>query len=120
VVRLVKLWVKRKWGLQLGSYLTEALLLAYYTTPGLNANQYMDSNLRNVLSGMATLVRYDVQDPKGIDGNINTLSFSDRLKAAEAFSAAAAQCSEAIALEYSNPAKAVKIWQALLGEEFSV
>lgn len=120
VVRLVKLWVKRKWGLQLGSYLTEALVLAYYATPGISANQYMDSNLRNVLSGMATLVLSDVQDPKGIDGNINTLSFSDRLKASDAFLAAAAQCSEAIELEHSNPAKAVRLWQALLGEDFGV
>lgn len=118
VVRLVKLWVKRKWGLQLGSYLTEALVLAYYSTPGVSADQYMDSNLRDVLGGMATLVQSDVQDPKGIDGNINHLSFTDRMKASEAFSAAATQCGEAIALEQSNPTKAVRLWQALLGEEF--
>lgn len=118
VVRLVKLWAKRKWGLQLGSYLTEALVLAYYATPGVNADRYMDSNLRNVLGGMATLVMHDVEDPKRIDGNINTLSFSDRVKASEAFLAAAAQCDEAIGLEHSDPSRAVRLWQALLGEEF--
>lgn len=118
VVRLVKLWIKRKHGLSLGSYLIEALVLGYYNTPGVTAKKYMDLNLRYTLEDMATRINSDVADPKNIDGNINTLTFGERLAASRTLQAAADACRDAYTLEKTSHPEAISAWKDILGDDF--
>ncbi|WP_261665533.1 hypothetical protein [Deinococcus sp. Marseille-Q6407] len=118
VVRLVKFWLKRKRGLSLSSYLTEALVLDYYDTPGNTAGKYMNFNLRDVLSGLAERITYDVKDPKDIDGNINDLSWNDRWKAHVLLQEASDACAAACQLESSSQYDAISAWKGVLGADF--
>jgi len=118
VVRLVKLWLKRKRGLTLSSYLTEALVLEHYNSSSQSAGRYMDLNLRDVLGGMAARITSDVPDPKNIDGNINHLTWSERWAARTTLQEASDACAAAYQLESSSQAKAIDAWKKILGDDF--
>ncbi|MGX9688647.1 hypothetical protein ACTQ9L_16095 [Deinococcus wulumuqiensis] len=118
VVRLVKLWLKRKRGLTLSSYLTEALVLDHYNNSYQSAGRYMDLELRDVLSGMAACITSDVSDPKNIDGNINHLTWNERWAARTTLQEASDACAAACSLESSSQADAISAWKKILGDDF--
>ncbi len=74
-------------------------MLAHYNGYGQSAEKYMNLNLRDTQAGMVTRIISDVGDPKNIDGNINSLTSSERWAAQATLRNASEACAEAYQLE---------------------
>jgi hypothetical protein len=79
VIRTMKYWNKRPTMPSMSSYLIENMILNQYEYRT-DASQYVDVNLPDVFLYIRNNIHYSVNDPKGIQGNINTLSYDDRTK----------------------------------------
>ena len=80
LIRLVKYWNKRKVTLTIGSYLLECMILSIYDSKDEKSNWWIDLEFRDVLYELSKAIKKDVDDPKGMQGNLNTFSTEDRQK----------------------------------------
>ena len=80
VIRAIKYWNKRPTMPSMSSYLLETLILNYYASKYDKASQYVDVEIPNILYHIETNILYNVNDPKEIQGNINSLSWEERQK----------------------------------------
>lgn len=80
VIRLMKYWNKRPTMPSISSYLIENMILDFYSTQYTKASGYVDLEVPKVLQHIQTSVFYSVNDPKGIQGNINHLSREEQDK----------------------------------------
>jgi len=79
VIRLFKYWTKRPTMPSMKSYYLENLILNYYNS-GKISSTYIDFEFRDLLNHIASQVHYDLNDPKGFQGNINHLTYDERSK----------------------------------------
>ena len=80
VIRLMKYWNRRPTMPSMSSYLIENMILDFYSTQHTKASEYVDLEVPKVLQYIQTSIFYQVNDPKGIQGNINQLSYENREK----------------------------------------
>jgi hypothetical protein len=80
VIRLMKYWNKRPTMPSMASYLIENMILDFYSIQYQKASEYVDLEVPNVLQYIQTRIFFPVNDPKGIQGNINKLSCEDQDK----------------------------------------
>jgi hypothetical protein len=80
VIRLMKFWNKRPTMPSMSSYLIENMILDFYSLPYTQASQYVDLEVPKILEYIRNAIFNTVNDPKGIQGDINKLSFVDREK----------------------------------------
>lgn len=80
VIRIIKYWNKRPTMPSMSSYLLETMILDYYEPRTNKASKFVDLEIPSILEHIQTYVLYDVNDPKGIQGNINNLSWEDKVK----------------------------------------
>lgn len=73
VIRLMKYWNRRPVMPSMSSYLLENMILDFYSTQYKKASQYVDLEVPRVLQYIQNAVYSQVNDPKGIQGNINQL-----------------------------------------------
>lgn len=118
VIRITKYWQRRATMPSMSSYLLESMLLEYYENN--NSTDYIDFDVRNIFTYLSDRVHNDLQDPKGIQGNINTLTLEDRLKISLKASNDFAIANNAINFETKekNPAKSIIEWQKIFGSNF--
>ncbi|WP_251717077.1 SMODS domain-containing nucleotidyltransferase [Lactobacillus agrestimuris] len=119
LIRLVKYLNSRKSTVTISSYLLEVIILNYYDNQNFNGNWKLDDNLKAVFREIATKVLNDIDDPKEIQGNINTLDWEDRYKIFTFFNRKAYEASEAVLQRIiGNEQKAIEIWGGIFGEDF--
>ena len=119
LIRLVKYWNKRKVTLTIGSYLLECMILNIYDNKSGKENWWIDLEFRDVLYGLSVAIKNDVDDPKGIQGNLNTFSSDDREKISTALYNA--YCKACTARQYEADGKqkqAIEKWGEVLGSSF--
>ena len=111
---------KRKITLTIGSYLLECMILEIYEGKAIADTWWIDLEFKNVLDSLSTLIKYDVEDPKGIQGNINNFSWDDRLKISNALHEAYNKACDAISFEVNdkNQEKAINKWREVFGSAF--
>ena len=81
VIRLMKYWNKGPIMPLMSSYLIENMILDFYSTQSYTkASVYVDLEVPKVLQYIQDRIFNPVNDPKGIQGDINTLSFDGRIK----------------------------------------
>ncbi|MBO0525221.1 nucleotidyltransferase [Clostridium botulinum] len=80
VIRIMKYWNKRPTMPSMQSYLIENMILDYYESISDIASAYVDIEITNVLAYINTHIHLSVNDPKGIQGDINNLSYEERNK----------------------------------------
>lgn len=121
LIRLAKRWNKTKKAQTIPSYLLETLLLNYCNTKN-ELSDYIDFRFRDVLIYIANNITNTLNDPKNIQGNINTLSKNDQLKLSQKARADYDKACEAIKFETQekNQEKAIKKWGEIFGEEFPI
>ncbi|MCS1384881.1 hypothetical protein NXZ75_22265 [Lysinibacillus sphaericus] len=91
IIRLIKYWQKRPGVPNIGSYLLENLVLNYFDK---YEEAYTDLvNLRDVFSNLSTSINFSCFDPKGIQGDLNTIPFDTKQKFSEA-AAKASLCAQ--------------------------
>lgn len=119
LIRLVKYLNSRKLTITIPSYLLEVIILNYYDRQYFNGNWEIDDNLKLVFGEIATEILGSVIDPKGIQGNINTLAGEDRLKISTFFDKIAKEAGNAVLQRIiGNEQAAIEIWSSIFGEQF--
>jgi hypothetical protein len=118
VIRIMKYWNKRPTMPSMSSYLIENMILNCYEYRT-DANQYVDVNLPEVFRYIRDNIFNTVQDPKGIQGNINTLSHEEKLKIHNRADLDYTRSYEARRLEDENKHKeSINKWREIFGSEF--
>lgn len=118
VIRIMKYWNKRPTIPSMSSYLIENMILNCYEYRT-DANQYVDVNLPEVFRYIRDNIFSTVQDPKGIQGNINTLSNEDKLKIYNRADLDYIRSYKARSLEDENKHKeSINKWREIFGSEF--
>jgi hypothetical protein len=79
VVRIIKFWNKRRNVTTVPSYLLENIVLNYYAA-STSCSAWVDIEFINVLEYITSAVNNPVYDPKGIQGDLNTLTFDQKNK----------------------------------------
>lgn len=119
LVRTLKYWNANFTSPKLGSYLFEVIVLNFVKSKG-NQNDYNDINIKDFFYYLYSNIRYDVQDPKGIQGNINYLTREQR----DRISNKAKSCynTAKIAIDFEiekkNQQKAIENWKIIFGDKF--
>ncbi|MCC4226288.1 hypothetical protein LL295_22635 [Vibrio campbellii] len=115
-IRLMKYWNARPTMPSMGSYLLENMILDYYEQ--CTASQWLDFEAKYLLAHIRDSIFNEVQDPKGIQGNINNLDFDERFaiynRAKKDYDSAV----EAYNNETSNPNYAISKWRSIFGTNF--
>ena len=118
LIRLAKKWNKVKNTSTLPSYLLETMLVNYADSIS-ELDAHIDFRFKNALKYISDNILAPVYDMKGIQGDINNLSYSDRfLLLAQAEADYKKAC---IAWEYEKEGKqqeAINQWHAILGGDF--
>lgn len=119
LVRTLKYWNSNFTSPKMSSYLFEVLILNFVKSLG-SQNDYNDINIRDFFYYLSELIIYDVQDPKGIQGNINDLTFEQRQR----ISNKARECYDlsTLAVDYEinkeDQKKAIELWARIFGLNF--
>lgn len=118
VIRVVKYWQKRPTMPAMGSYLLETMLLSYYDAR-YSCQKWVDIELHDIFTYLASAVYLPVWDHKGIQGDINVLSYDEKTKISARCILDAARVIEARGYESAKNHKAsIGIWQDILGNSF--
>ena len=119
VIRAIKYWHRRPTMPSMGSYLIEAIVLAYYDGRTTVASKYVDVEIGPVLEYISRAIHDFVWDPKDIQGDINTASYDDRVKISNRAVQDHQNASEARRLETDGDYEAsIGKWTEIFGGEF--
>lgn len=119
LIRLIKYWNKRKVTLTIGSYLLECMILDIYERKNAKDHWWIDLEFRDVLYDLSQTIKNNVEDPKGIQGNINNFSSEDRKKISDALYDTYNKAVEATNYEKDKKQKeAINKWSEVLGSDF--
>lgn len=121
VIRIIKYWNNRATMPSMSSYLLETMILNYYENSSTKASKYVDIEIPDVLEYLSTYIYYEVNDPKGIQGNINDLSSDEITKIANRANTDKQKARVARQLETDEDQKgSIQKWQEIFGSEFPV
>jgi hypothetical protein len=116
VIRAMKYWNKRPTMTTMGSYLLENMILNYYEFN--KATQWIDLEVRNILLHVQNSIYGAVYDPKGIQGDINTLNIDERHSIFNRAYLDYNKAQEAVAHETSDASYAISRWSSIFGDNF--
>lgn len=117
-IRLFKYWNKYAKMVTLDGYVMESLLLDYYEKVD-KVSTFVDLNFIYLLEHVYTNIEKSIADPKGIEGDINNLTWQERTNVKEKVKAVYNKAREANAAEReNNNQKAINIWRDIFGEDF--
>ena len=120
VLRLMKFWNQRPTMPSVPSYAFENLLLNYYDAQTSVASSFVDIEVPKVLEHVSVAIYNSNFDPKGIQGDLNTMSFDDQMKVSARASADAKKAREARQLETDgDQGAAIKKWAEIFGPSFT-
>lgn len=120
IIRIMKYWNNRAITHTMDSYLLECMILEIYDSNAKKDSYWVDLEFRDLLNVLSSKILYDVYDPKGIQGNLNTFSEEARKSISDALSAAYKKACEASKLEAINNDQkgAISKWGEVLGYAF--
>ena len=118
VIRLMKYWNSQRHTIRIPSYMLECMILSVYDNIDTKDRYWIYWEIRDLFSKLSTSIISSVPDPKGIQGDLNSLSLSDRLKIKMALHEAHQKAIEATNLERSNPKGAINKWREIFGDSF--
>lgn len=118
IVRLAKYWQKRSTMPRMPSYLLESLVLNFCENNALS--EYIDIAFINLLEFLSIKIYDSFDDPKGIDGDINTLSVEDRKKISIKAQSDLITARKAYNLEiiHLDQERSIKEWKNIFGSDF--
>lgn len=120
LIRLVKYWNNRKVTISINSYLLECMILNRYESIDAPDLWWIDIQFRDTLAYLADAILKKVDDPKGIQGDLNSFCWEDRRKIRDALLKAHNKAAEAIKLEIDSKDQksAIAKWSEVLGNDF--
>ncbi|WP_310568600.1 hypothetical protein [Gemmatimonas sp.] len=120
-LRVMKYWNRRPTMPTMPSYALECLVVRHYEVSALygsTATPYVDVEIRRLLRALISDVHQPVSDPKGIQGDLNTMSWPSRVAVAGRASTDLLRAEQAQAAELrGDHREALNHWRAVLGPE---
>ena len=118
-VRLMKFWNARPTMPTMPSYLIETIVLDYYASVGTPATSYVDLEFLKLLDYVSRAVLVSVNDPKNIQGDINSLSWDARLSISSRAGSDLKDAQAARKAETEDDHRtAIRRWGGVLGPSF--
>ena len=119
VIRIMKYWTKRPTATTMGSYFLECLILQYYDSYGVTSSKYIDIELPKLFKYVYDQIHNPLADPKGFQGDLNTLSWDERNSIKARASLDYNRSNEARHLETEGKQKeSIMKWREIFGPEF--
>lgn len=119
VVRIAKYWNRRATMPTMPSYMLECIVLGYYETTGRKAAGFVDLEAAGLFDHIASAVFGHVPDPKGIQGDLNTLDWEARAAISARASEDQGRAIIARELEEAKDYRAsIGRWRDIFGPEF--
>ena len=119
LIRLAKYWNRRPTMASMPSYMLEAMVLNYCNSRT-NFSEYIDLEFSDFLLYLHNSIFYVVNDPKGIQGNINSLSVAQKQSISQKSYSDYTKSRTAIYSEINekNQVKAILLWREIFGGDF--
>lgn len=123
-IRLMKYWKNISWGDAISSYMFEQMVLTYIEQKGVASD--WQSNVRNCLQSLSSQIIGSVADPKGMQGDLNTLELEKRYNFSAIADADVKIANKAISEEAmagffgGTHENAIKLWHGIFGNEFKL
>lgn len=119
-IRILKYWNRRATMPSMGSYLIENMILDFYDSPlATSASKFIDLEIPKLLLHIRDSVYSEVRDPKGIQGDINNLSFEDKGKIWHRANEDYSKAIEARRLELAGDHRgSINKWREIFGGDF--
>lgn len=119
MIRIMKYWTKRRTAATMGSYFLECMILNYYNSAGVNSSKYIDLELPNVFAYIYHQIHNSLYDPKGFQGDLNSLTLTERNSIQERARLDYNRSKEARGLETNSKQKeSIEKWGEIFGPEF--
>lgn len=118
-IRLIKYWNRRGKMPTMVSYVIETMVLDYFDSIS-TTSKWIEQRFRDVLLYIKNNIWNAIYDSKGIEGNINTLSSSEKLSLQSRASNDYTKACNAISAEINSndQEKAINIWRDIFGGDF--
>ena len=123
-IRLMKYWKNQKWTTDVGSYMFEQMILNYADVYGMKSS--WQENVSQCLDYLSRFIFYQVNDPKGMQGDLNSLDLATKNKLSASaevdynISVRAIIEEKVAAVMNTNHSEAIKKWNAIFGNEFKL
>ena len=119
MIRLMKYWNRRPTMPSIPSYVLECLVLNYYEASATSASQFVDLEFIPILQHLAAGVLGTISDPKGIQGNLNSLPWADRIAIATRANSDIARASAArLGEQRGDHMESIRYWGVIFGPNF--
>ncbi len=118
LIRLIKYWNARRITHTIGSYMLECMVLNRYENMATPVNWWIDVQFRDTLNYLSNAIYNEVYDPKGIQGNLNEFTYSEKKNISDALAKAYIKSREAVAAESDSQRIAIKKWREVFGLYF--
>lgn len=121
IVRTLKFWNKHAQMRTISSYLFENLVLKYFDSQT-EISDYIDVNIINFWLNLSSSIYENVTDPKGIDNNLNDLSYEDKLAISNKSKEAYNKGYEAYKIEIDDKdtKRSINKWREIFGDDFPI
>jgi Second Messenger Oligonucleotide or Dinucleotide Synthetase domain len=119
LIRTLKYWNRHHSSHTISSYLFEQIIINY-TNSRTELSQWIDFDIRDFYNYLASSIYSAVNDPKGIQGNLNTLSYDQKKSISDKSSWAYSKAKEATNAETNekDQEKAINKWREIFGSKF--
>lgn len=119
VIRLMKYWKKRHWSNKISSYFFENLIINWSKSRLVIPSSYQKTVI-SILEYLSLYIRTDFPDPKGFQGNINSLNIAERNQASQTAYNQLQIAKEALDLERNGitDENAIIKWRDIFGDKF--
>jgi hypothetical protein len=119
IIRTLKFWNRRGGMTTIPPYLFENIILNYFDNKE-SITDWIDLSLRDFWGYLINGINYSVPDPKGFQGELNTLSWEERQSISARAKDAYEKGSEAIRRETveKNQQSAINKWSEIFGKDF--
>ena len=96
------------------------MILQKYESKEASEKWWIDLEFRDLLKYLSSAILSDVDDPKGIQGNLNSFCWDDRCKISDALTNAYNKAVEASSKELNDKDQkgAIMKWREVLGNDF--
>lgn len=119
IIRTLKYWNQRNSATTIPSYLFESIILNYFAGRDSISN-YIDANLINFWAHLNSSIFDNVNDPKGFQGDLNTLSQEEKSSISGKAKATYEKGLQAwkYETEEKNQEKSINKWREIFGDDF--
>jgi hypothetical protein len=119
LIRTLKYWNRRNSTYTISSYLFENIVINFVNS-STELNDYNDINIRDFFSYLSSAILSSVNDPKGLQGDINTYTIAQKVEISKKADWAYQKATQATYAELTekDQKKSINLWREIFGADF--